>query len=375
MSGAEVAAANQKVWLYAQDGKTLVGSATTNSEGWADLGQQPEQFAIGYKVGDQFIYQGVDSSTGELKVITPFNEAVELDTDLPDGGCTVSKAVTLNGVPEEEPDDFDPELIEVRTNHPEWVATLGADRKTITICAARAPLDGKFDLLISSKAGYQYAPNISWQGAANLVYSPQATSLSSWTLSSEAPLFAVNPVITTADQLAIYSEIVSADKASQLAIPRLSGNSFTFSAIIVPESGGTYKFARPITSLSSLPSVTVPAPSVSNLEWNADQQVVTWSSNSSADVDFFELSIDLGNVHFVTWVEKGKTSFTLPQLPAGFPIPDENRFVELRSVDYVNYNNLGEWLSETQSPLLTLPEFIEKLRAAEGNVNSYVISK
>ena len=136
-----------------------------------------------------------------------------------------------------------------------------------------------------------------------------------------------------------------------------------------------YKFARPISSLSSLPSITVPAPSLSGLEWNADQQVVTWSSSSSANEDFFELSVDLGNVKFITLVEKGKTSFTLPQLPAGFPVPDKNRFVELRSVDYVNYNNLGEWLSETQSPLLTLPEFIEKLRAAEGNVNSYKISK
>ena len=100
------------MWFYAQDGKTLVGSATTNSEGWADLGQQPEQFAIGYKLGDQFVYQGIDSSTGELKVITPFNEAVEVDNNLPNGGCTLSKTVTINGVPVEEPDDFDPELIE-----------------------------------------------------------------------------------------------------------------------------------------------------------------------------------------------------------------------------------------------------------------------
>jgi len=377
VSGAEVAAANQKVWLYAQDGKTLVGSATTNSEGWADLGQQPEQFAIGYKVGDQFIYQGVDASTGELKVITPFNEAVELDTDLPNGGCTVSKAVALNGVPEEEPDDFDPELIEVRTNHPEWVAKLNKERNTITICAARAPLDGKFDLLISSKAGYQYAPNISWQGAASLVYSPQAPSQSSWSLNSDAPIVRVNPAITTADQLTIYSESLYQEETTQLAIPRLSGNSFTLSGFATygVGVGGRFEFARPFTSLSELPSVTVPAPSISDLKWNADQRVVSWSLNSSANVDFFELSVDLGSTKFVTQVEKGKTSFTLPQLPAGIPTPDANDYVALRSVDYVNYNNLGEWLSETQSPLLTLPEFIEKLRAAEGNVNSYVISK
>ena len=366
------------MWFYAQDGKTLVGSATTNSEGWADLGQQPEQFAIGYKLGDQFVYQGIDSSTGELKVITPFNEAVEVDNNLPNGGCTLSKTVTINGVPVEEPDDFDPELIEVRTNHPELDAKLNKERNAITICAARAPLDGKFDLWISSKAGYQYAPNISWQGAASLTYNPQTPSLRSWSLNSEAPLIKVNPLITTPENLGIYSEdIYSPDihQPLQIAIPSQSGNNFTFSAFVVPESGGMYKFARPISSLSSLPSITVPAPSLSGLEWNADQQVVTWSSSSSANEDFFELSVDLGNVKFITLVEKGKTSFTLPQLPAGFPVPDKNRFVELRSVDYVNYNNLGEWLSETQSPLLTLPEFIEKLRAAEGNVNSYKISK
>lgn len=265
------------------------------------------------------------------------------------------------------------------TNHPEWVATLGDDRKTITICAARAPLNGKFDLWITSKDGYQYAPNIGWQGAASLRYAPQAPSVvSSWSLNSAAPLSVVNPVITTSDQLTIFSEIILPETSSltaQLTIPPMSGSGFTFSGFINPESGGTYKFARPITSLSSLPSVTVPAASISNLKWNADQRVVSWSSNSSANVDFFELVIDLGNAKFVTWVEKGKTSFTLPQLPEGFPTPDKNRFVELRAVDYMAYNNLGEWLGETQSPLITLPEFIEKLRTAEGNVNSFVISK
>lgn len=268
------------------------------------------------------------------------------------------------------------------TNHPEWVATLGDDRKTITICAARAPLDGKFDLWITSKDGYQYAPNISWQGAASLRYAPQAPSVvSSWSLNSAAPLSVVNPVITTSDQLTIFSERIlptppeATNFTAQLTIPPMSGSAFTFSGFINPESGGLYKFARPITSLSALPSVTVPAASISNLAWNADQQLVTWSSNSSANVDFFELLIDLGNVKFVTLVEKGKTSFTLPQLPAGFPTPDKNRFVELRSVDYMAYNNLGEWLGETQSPLITLPEFIEKLRTAEGNVNSFIISK
>lgn len=379
-----MAAGNQKIWLYAQDGKTLVGSATTNSEGWADLGQQPEQFAIAYKVGNQFIYQGVNNS-GEIKVVTPFNETVELDPELPNGGCPVSKAVTISGIPEEEPDDFSPEYIEVRTNHPEWVATLGDDRKTVTICAARAPLDGKFDLWLSSKAGYQHIQNINWQGAAAFNYAPQAPSLSSWSLSTAASLFAANVIITNDDQLAVYNELIYDVKGSlntQLAVPKLNGASYHLVLVGQADSPvAGFKVSRNFTSLSSLPAIDVPAAGIEQLTWDASAQKVTWKTNANANIDFFELEVDLGNTQtpsglvFTTLLDKNQSSFTLPQLPAEIPAPDGNRSVDLSSVDYQGYNNLSDWLGETQSPLITLQEYIEKRKEAENNATRVILYK
>jgi hypothetical protein len=365
--------------LYAQDGKTLVGSATTNSEGWADLGQQPEQFAIAYKAGNQFIYQSI-SNSGEIKVVTPFNETVE-----PNEGCPVSKAVTINGIPQEEPDDFSPEYIEVRTNHPEWIATLGEDRKTITICAARAPLDGKFDLWISSKAGYQQVQDVSWQGNAAFNYAPQAPALSSWRLSTSAPLFAANVMITNDDQLAVYNELiydVAGSFNTQLAVPKLNTGSYHLILLGQADSPvAGFKVSRSFTSLASLPALDVPAAGIEQLGWDASQQKVTWKTNPSASIDFFELEVDLGNAQnpsslvFTTLLDKDQSSFTLPQLPAEIPAPDANRSVDLSSVDYQGYNNLGDWLGETQSPLITLQEYIEKRKEAENNATRVILYK
>lgn len=366
--------------MYAQDGKTLVGSATTNSEGWADLGQQPEQFAIAYKSGNQFIYQSI-SNSGEIKVVTPFNETVVLNEDLPNGGCTVSKAVTVNGIPAEEDDGFDPDLIEVRSNHPEWDVRLNRGSKTITICAARAPLDGKFDLWLSSKAGYQQVQNISWQGNAEFNFAPQAPALSSWTLTTSEPLIQANVLITNNSQLAVYNELfygVNSALNTQLAVPKLNGSSYNLALFGVAENQvAGFKVSRNFVSLASLPVIEVPALTIEQLKWDANAQRVTWKNNSNANIDFFELAVDLGssNLTFTTLVNKDQSSFTMPQLPPEIPTPDGNRRVDLSSVDYQGYNNLGDWLSETQSPLITLQEYIEKNKAAESNVTRVILTK
>ncbi len=318
-------------------------------------------------------------------MVTPFDESVALDPESPNGGCPVSKAVTISGIPAEEPDDFAPELIEVRTNHPEWIATLGEDRKTITICAARAPLDGKFDLWLSSSAGYQYVQNISWQGAANLTYNPQAPALTSWSLAGSTPLIAANVLITNSQQLAVFNELfygIEGTFNSQIAVPRLNGTAYNLIFLGQGENPVTgYKVSRSFTSLASLPIIEVPAAGIEQLSWNAAQQTITWKTNVNATVDFLELEVELGNTQtssnlvFTTLLDKGQTSFTLPQLPQGIPTPDSTRSVDLSSVDYQGYSNLGDWLGETQAPLITLQEYIEKLRTAENNATRVILYK
>ncbi|RYZ94818.1 MAG: hypothetical protein EOO68_19605 [Moraxellaceae bacterium] len=240
-------------------------------------------------------------------------------------------------------------------------------------------------MLLSSSAGYQYEQNISWQGPANLTYSPKAPSMTSWSLTGSAALAAANVLITNDKQLAIYNELiygVSGAFNNQLAVPQLSGTSFTLSFLGQGASSvAGYKVAKSFTSLSSLPSVEVPVAGIEQLNWDASQQKVTWKNNASANVDFLELEVELGNEQtpsslvFTTLVNKDQSSFTLPQLPAGIPAPDANRSVDLSSVDFQGYNNLGDWLNETQSPLITLQEYIEKRKAAENNATRVILYK
>lgn len=372
VAGLEVAAANQKVWLYAEDGKTLVTSATTNANGWVDFGLQPEHFAIAYKVGNQFIYQGISANPGEFKVISPFDETVELDSDLPTGGCQVSKAIQINAV---NGDNF-----EARTNHPEWISTLGEDGKTLTICAARAPIDGKFDLWLTSSAGYQQVEDVSWQGTTNLTFSPQATTLREWSLNlGTSTLFAANVVISNPEQLAIYSSVTyNLESWDKLDVPRLNDSSYSLVFFGRDYKSIGYKVAHTFTSLSAIPSINLPAASIEQLTWNATQQTVTWDTNPSSTVDFFELSVQLSGTRLslVTMVDKNQTSFTVPQLPQELGgSPDDHSTVELASVDFQSYNNLNDWLSATQTPLITLHEFIEKLRDAEKSATRITVSK
>lgn len=366
-AGAEVAAANQRVWLYAEDGVTLIKAATTNANGWVDFGAQPEHFAIAYEVGKQLVYQGIGQNPGEIKIVTPFNETVELDEN---GNCqdqSVKKTILISGIAEDT--DFT-----ARTNHPEWVTKLGSDGKTLTICAARAPTDGKFDLWLVSSAGYQHQAGINWQGAANLTFSPAAPALNSWTLTpGTSGLVTSTILISDSKQLAVFDlslDRVEMPTTVQLALPRITATDLTMKVLAADNSGMMFTLTQPLSSLSTIPSVSIPAPSFHSLKWNATNGLVTWTTNPSSEVDFFELGVQLddGNTTLVTLVAKGQSSFKMPQLPNGFSAKEASNWVDLSSVDYKDYSNVEGWQDATQSPLITLEEFIAKLHSAERNV-------
>jgi hypothetical protein len=365
IEGLEVAAANQKVWLYAEDGKTLVTSATTNANGWVDFGLQPERFALGYIVGNQYVYRTISENSGELKVISAFDETVQDET------CPVSKTVQIANI--------QGEAFEAHTNHPEWVTTLGEDGKTLTICAARAPVDGKFDLWVTSSAGYQQWQDVSWQTAASFSFSPKAPTLTNWSLKPGTSSLLVSTVlITNAKDLTIYSRTTFFDDAtSSLDVPNLSGSNYNLVFFGQDQAANSYKIAVPFTSLNALPSIELPAASIEQLKWKATDQTVSWSNSSSSLVDFFELSVQLdNNVSLVTVLDKGQSSFTVPQIPQVLGrSPGDNSTIVLSSVDFKDYSDLNGWLQATQSPLVTLQEFIDKLHTAEKSATRITHSK
>lgn len=370
-AGAEVAAANQRVWLYAEDGVTLIKAATTNANGWVDFGAQPEHFAIAYEVGKQLVYQEISQNPGEVKIVTPFDETVELDVDRNCTDQSVKKTILISGIAE------DTDFI-ARTNHPEWVTKLGPDGKTLTICAARAPADGKFDLWLVSSAGYQLQQNLNWQGASNIAFSPVAPALSNWSITPTTyPILAYNLAITDGKQLPIFDKTeynISETTTIKLDLPRLTG-AYTMQVFARDYGNFSYKITKPLDSLNAIPTLDLPAPSFDAIKWSVGDQRVSWTAKAPSEFDFYELSIQLDNgAHLVTMLDKGRTSFKVPQLPVGFSATRDN-FVDLSSVDYRDFSNLVGWQDATQSPLISLEEFVAKVHSAESNSTRVTYNK
>lgn len=321
---------------------------------------QPERFAVAYQVGSKLFYQTITQNPGSLKIVAPFDETIG------DGECPVSKTINISGISEEDAFTF-----EAQTSHPEWITTLEEDEKTLTICAKRAPLDGKFDLWLSSSSGYQYIENLSWQGASNIIYSPKAPKLVNWTFTPSTPTFAWLQVYN-AKQLAVferYENYEAGAETLQLEFPQLTGSGFSFK--IFAQSGvDSSTYARSLDSINELPAVTLPASAIQRLEWDATNQNISWGTNATADVDFFELSVELGSsdIELVALLEKGQTSFKVPEIPAAVgtkPVKTSN--VLLSAYDYKDYSNLEGWLDTLQNPAVTLEEYIAKTMAADKN--------
>jgi hypothetical protein len=358
-TGQEVSVANQRVWLYGEDGTTLVKSVITNTNGWADFGAQPERFAIAYQVGKQWIYRTISQNPGEIKVVSPFNETLN-------GNCPVSKTVEINAI---TGSDFS-----ARSNHPEWVITRNNNK--FTICAARAPLDGTFDLWTESSAGYQKFAAINWEGESTVTFSPQAPTLSNWSFTpASKPVTVFNVLIKNASQLAVFEQFVPVgDLASTLNkplnVPKSTGTGYNLVLQALDEEANDYKITRAVDSLTNLPAITLPEASIKTVTWNYADLTATWEANPASDFDFFELNIELRKgLNLVALLDKSQSSFTMPQLPTELESSlGIATTVELASVDFADFSDLDSWLNATQNPAITLDELVLKARSAEDSV-------
>jgi hypothetical protein len=382
IDGVEEADSGQKIWLYAEDSKTLVQSYTTNANGWVNFDLQPEHFAIAYLSGKQWIYQPIEQNPGSLKVVHPYVETLR------SGTCPVSQTLHVST-------NYAGRLTktEAHTNHVEWDVTTklitnvrGAQSFDVKICAARAPVGG-FDLWIQTLTEdpttqavdptpyYQTFRDVVWESESNLVFEPQALSTHSLTIIPGAQgISGYDVLVANSNSLTVFEDSFAQGAQNNsvvgdLLLPSGTGDNYTMVVFAQDGNVNSYKITRSLDSLEDQ-VVQMPDAPFEDLQVDKAQRHVSWAANSTDAFDFYELNVmTRKGPELVLLLNKNITDFTLPELPIELGISQADiGTYSVSSVDYDGIGNLSDWLTLTQSTTITPAQWKQKFHEAEGKV-------